>query len=49
MGYYIRFCHEGNVCDDDKDDDGITDVSDNCPVLPNPQQIDSDGESMWYA
>ena len=38
---------EGNVClstQDDSDGDGINDVDDNCPFVPNPGQIDSDGD-----
>ncbi len=32
------------VADDDLDDDGILDVDDNCPSIPNPDQFDSDGD-----
>ena len=34
----------GNVCDDDDDDDGIDDDYDNCPLVWNPDQTDTDGE-----
>ena len=30
--------------DDDDDDDGIPDVEDNCPLIPNPGQEDTDGD-----
>lgn len=30
----------------DSDGDGIADASDNCPVLPNPDQSDSDGDGI---
>ena len=33
----------GNACDDDDDDDGYRDVDDNCPLVYNPNQRDSDG------
>ena len=35
----------GDACDDDDDGDGIPDVADNCPTVPNVDQtdIDSDG------
>ena len=30
------------MCDNDDDDDGIPDNEDNCPLLRNPDQRDSD-------
>ncbi len=32
----------GNPCDDDDDGDRIPDISDNCPLIHNPSQINSD-------
>ncbi len=38
---------EGSERDDDDDDnDGILDVDDNCPLTPNPNQLDSDGDGI---
>jgi hypothetical protein len=34
------------VLDDDADDDGIVDVSDNCPQVANPGQQDGDGDTV---
>lgn len=34
----------GNACDDDDDNDGWPDIDDNCPLLPNANQADSDGD-----
>ena len=38
-------------CDspDDTDSDGIADIMDNCPTVPNPDQTDSDGDGMGDA
>lgn len=36
----------GDVCDDDMDDDGVTNDSDNCDLIVNPDQTDSDGDGM---
>ena len=33
----------GNVCDDDDDNDGIKDDKDNCPLIANTDQRDSNG------
>ena len=33
----------GDVCDSDRDNDGIDDVLDNCPVVANANQDDTDG------
>ncbi len=39
------FVIEGTpVNDDDDDDDGILDVDDNCPLTPNPDQLDTDND-----
>jgi hypothetical protein len=34
---------------DDTDEDGITDDSDNCPSVPNPDQTDTDGDGFGDA
>ena len=33
----------GDACDDDDDNDGVPDGKDNCRLLPNPDQKDSNG------
>lgn len=35
------FC-QGDECDDDDDNDGILDEQDNCRLVPNQDQKDSD-------
>jgi Zn-dependent metalloprotease len=35
-----------NACDDDDDNDGVLDVSDNCPTVKNPNQQDLDGDGV---
>ena len=38
---------QGNVCDNDDDGDGVTDLApDNCPLTPNPDQADNDYDGM---
>ena len=37
---------KGDACDHDDDNDGIPDDRDNCKLVPNPDQKDSDGESL---
>lgn len=38
---------EGTERDDEDDDnDGILDTEDNCPLTPNPNQLDSDGDGI---
>lgn len=37
---------EGGTVDDDADDDGIKDDADNCPLVANPDQADSDGDGL---
>ena len=32
----------GNACDPDDDNDGLFDVADNCPLVPNPSQIEGE-------
>jgi len=40
----------GNGCpyfiENDSDDDGLTDSTDNCPLIPNPGQADLDGDGI---
>ena len=36
----------GDVCDDDDDNDGASDLSDNCPVDANPDQSDLDWDGI---
>jgi MYXO-CTERM domain-containing protein len=36
-------------CDLDTDNDGIPDATDNCPLVPNPDQRDSDGDTLGDA
>ena len=40
------FFTTGNACDDDDDNDGIPDEKDNCRIIKNPDQKDSDGMSL---
>jgi len=35
---------EGDACDPDADGDGLSSDNDNCPLVPNPDQADSDGD-----
>ena len=32
----------GDLCDPDKDNDGINNLEDNCALVPNPDQVDED-------
>ncbi len=34
------------MCDDDDDNDGVNDDFDNCPLIPNPDQKDTDGDGV---
>jgi len=36
----------GDLCDDDMDDDGISNATDNCPYDYNPDQLDRDGDNI---
>ena len=36
-------------CDDDDDNDGVLDVSDNCPLVANADQTDTDGDGLGDA
>ncbi len=46
----VRFVYPGPGGGDpnteDSDGDGIVDVQDNCPAIPNPAQTDTDGDGM---
>lgn len=35
-----RHNFRGDACDEDIDNDGILNEADNCPLVPNPDQID---------
>jgi hypothetical protein len=35
--------------DEDDDNDGIPDLEDNCPITPNPEQLDNDGDGIGDA
>jgi len=41
-----NFVVEGFQDDDDDDNDGILDVDDNCPLIGNVNQLDTDGDGM---
>jgi hypothetical protein len=40
---------DGQMTGPDKDGDGVPDVIDNCPHLPNPDQVDGDGDGVGDA
>jgi hypothetical protein len=40
---------QGDACDDDDDNDTVADGSDNCPLLPNPNQTNTDGDGLGDA
>ncbi len=39
----------GNVCDPDDDNDTVLDASDNCSLVPNPDQTNTDGDTYGDA
>jgi putative pyrroloquinoline-quinone binding quinoprotein/thrombospondin type 3 repeat protein len=45
----IPFCQPGACLDDDIDRDGVVDLGDNCPLVPNANQEDADGDGMGDA
>ena len=40
---------KGDACEDDMDHDGVLNVNDNCPEVPNPKQTDSDRDRIGDA
>ena len=44
---------EGDACDADDDNDAKDDIDDNCPLVPNPMQEDTNmdgvGDVCWSA
>lgn len=40
----IIYSFAGDVCDFDKDNDGVPDNKDNCPLVFNPDQKDSNSK-----
>ena len=36
----------GDICDPDADNDGLPNLSDNCPLIRNEDQYDSDGDGI---
>lgn len=40
---------DGDGCIDDSDNDGVPDSTDNCVVVPNPDQLDADGDGVGNA
>ena len=36
----------GDICDSDDDNDGVADSSDNCPLVANADQTDTDGDGQ---
>lgn len=43
------FIIEGIQDDDDDDNDGILDINDNCPLISNSSQLDTDGDGIGNA
>ena len=44
-----EFRLDGDACDGDRDDDGILDSSDNCPLIANADQLDTDSDGTGDA
>ncbi len=49
MNNFDLFCITGDVCDEDDDNDSIFDAADNCPLVANKNQTDSDGNMDLYS
>lgn len=52
VGYALQVLeipHHGEPSDGDRDGDGIPDILDNCPGVPNPSQFDGDGDGVGDA
>ena len=48
---YMHICYLGDLCDDDKDNDGVLDDQDNCIYVPNPHQnqtVNYDTKGKFY-
>ncbi len=45
----IPFCQPGACLDDDSDGDTVLDLDDNCPLVPNANQEDADGDGAGDA
>ena len=47
--YFHLFVGSGDICDNDKDNDGVINSMDNCPLVPNPDQNDADSDGQGDA
>ena len=43
------FSFTGDVCDEDDDNDSIFDALDNCPLVANKNQNDTDGNMTLFS
>ena len=46
MSRQVKLLISGNICDNDDDNDGIVDKEDNCVLIKNPDQRDSNSELL---